>query len=264
MLKELKLKDYATLLGTLCGVFAIVLALPPIKAYRGAMFMIMVGIIADLLDGYVARKTGQFNDFGIEIDSLSDSLVFGVAPALIAFLTYTQVTTDMGLPGHHWAIMFIPSFILMAGGIVRLAWFNVSENLNEYRGMPIPVSAASLSVFMMADYFAYIMVGSHVTVFNKIMQWFIPVLMIFLAWCNTTSHLIYGKDFRKKSGKTKYIFLVMGILTIAEFVMMAFFREETAIIIFIILMGYLAVFVWFLYVGFSTAHSLHKSEHSSI
>ena len=91
MLKELKLKDYFTLLGTLCGFATIIFVISPnLYAPRGAAFMVFFGILADLLDGYVARKTNTMNELGKELDSLSDSIVFGVAPAIMMYIVYQR------------------------------------------------------------------------------------------------------------------------------------------------------------------------------
>ena len=261
MLVELKTKDFVTLLGTLCGLIAIIFALPPFNAYRAAIFMIFLGVFLDLLDGYIARKSGEVNAFGMQIDSLNDAFVFGVAPSLIAYLIYTQPTTDMGLPGLPPLVMIIASFVLIAGGIVRLAWFNVSENPTEYVGVPIPTTASVLGLLMLVDYFAFVIANrplasgsNEPTWFNIVMQWVIPLSMVALAWTNTTRHLVFGKIFRKKSGYVRYLFIIIGILLIVMLVLMLFWREEAAGVILILILFYLGLFTWFIVVGIKTAH----------
>ena len=119
MLKVMKAKDVATLMGTLCGLSAIILALPPFHKYGIAMFLIFVGVIVDLLDGFIARLTGGGNAFGVELDSLSDGIVFGVAPALIAYMNYAVgspdngfLTTNTGISPHNAWFMLIGCFFL--------------------------------------------------------------------------------------------------------------------------------------------------------
>jgi CDP-diacylglycerol--serine O-phosphatidyltransferase len=267
MLKNLKAKDYTTLLGTLSGLIAVVLALPPFNAYRAAIFVLFLGVFLDLLDGYVARKMGEFNAFGVQLDSLNDAFVFGVAPAIIAYLIYTKPTTDMGLSGIPLIVMIIASFILIAGGIVRLAWFNLSENSSEYVGVPIPTTASVLGLLMLADYFTFVIAnrplasGSSVpTWFNIAMQWVIPLSMVALAWMNTTSHLVFGKVFRKKSGYVRYIFITIAILLLVMLVLMIFWREEAAVAILILILFYLGLFTWFITVGVRTAREKALAE----
>jgi len=257
MLVKLKLKDYATLMGTLCGIIAIVLALPPFNAYRAAIFTIFLGVFVDLLDGYIARKMGEFNAFGVQLDSLNDAFVFGAAPSIIAYLIYTQPTTDMGLPGLNSIVMLVASFFLIAGGIIRLAWFNVSENLEEYVGIPIPTTASVLGFLMLIDYFAAL-ITVEPSWFNMIMQWVIPASMIGLAWMNTTSHLVYGRTFRKKIGYVRYLFVICSISLIVMLVLVIFLRQKAAVVILILNLLFLSLFIWFIIIGAQTAHAKTK------
>ena len=267
MLKNLKAKDYTTLLGTLSGLVAVVLVLPPLNAYRAAIFVVFLGVFLDLLDGYIARKMGEFNAFGVQLDSLNDAFVFGVAPAIIAYIIYTQQTTEMVLPGLPPIIMIVASFILIAGGIVRLAWFNLSENSSEYVGVPIPTTASVLGLLILADYFAFVIANrplvsgsSDPTWFNIIMQWVIPLSMVALAWMNTTSHLVFGKAFRKKSGYVRYLFIIIALLLLVMLVLMIFWREAAAVVIFILILFYLGLFIWFITVGVRTAREKALAE----
>ena len=75
MLSIIKLKDIATLIGSACGFFAIILTISSYHAYRLALAMIFIATISDTLDGYIARKLNQANEFGKELDSLSDFLL---------------------------------------------------------------------------------------------------------------------------------------------------------------------------------------------
>jgi CDP-diacylglycerol--serine O-phosphatidyltransferase len=212
--RTMKLKDYATLIGTACGFFALFAAVY-FHAFRFAGFMIFLGILADLLDGFLARKMNQINEFGKQLDSLSDGFVFGVVPAVVVFVCYTQPVTQSGLSGHHWGIMFVSAFIFLCGAILRLAYFNVSTN-EGYTGLPTPLSAAFITMALEIDYYAW---GSmHTTTwFNYFMHYTIPILLIFLAWLNVTNKVAYGKTFRKKAGKLKYLIIGIGMSVLVLF-----------------------------------------------
>ena len=114
-----------------------------------------VAIVADGLDGRIARMTGTTSDFGREFDSLADVITFGVAPALLAWMW-----------GFRWLPMFntpdlkvrllqlgvIVTFLFLVAGASRLARFNIQANPQPsnpgrpgrkyFVGMPIPAAAA--------------------------------------------------------------------------------------------------------------------------
>src|SRR3954471_15516498 len=100
-----------TLFNLFCGIYAIILALHGYIAE--APGFIVLGGIADTLDGRVARATGTGSRFGEELDSLVDAISFGFAPALITFLLLQQQ------PNHgRWEWLFV--FIFTSCAVMRL------------------------------------------------------------------------------------------------------------------------------------------------
>jgi len=85
----LKIKDYVTLIGTTIGIIALICgSFGTRDAVSLGFFLISITLGTDLIDGYIARKTGTVNDMGKELDSLSDSLTFGIAPAILSFQAF--------------------------------------------------------------------------------------------------------------------------------------------------------------------------------
>lgn len=243
VLQEFKLKDYATLTGILMGFF-IIMFVVIYKATLFASFCIFIGIVLDFLDGYIARKTKQINELGKQLDSLSDSFVFGVAPAVIAFVSFTDQPTRMGINGLPGWLMFIACFIFIIGAISRLAWFNLSTN-EGYSGLPTPLSAAFVALTIAADILAY-EINYSPNWFNYAIHYAMPFILIGLAWLNVTDMVSYGKNIRKKSGKLKYLFVVLFCAVIGLLIASMFnfpFREEclfTGIcILWLVLIGFI-------------------------
>ncbi len=265
MLEIMKKKDWATLMGTLCGFCAIIFALS-YEAYRAALFFILLSNIFDLLDGWIARLTKEFNEFGIQLDSLSDGIVFGIIPALVAYLIYTEPMTDHGIPGYQdYQVLFmaIPAFCLVASGIIRLAYFNISKATDAYSGLPIPVSASMLCIFILTDYFASLLKPT-LTIFNQFMHYFIPILMVFLAWCNISGLLRYGKKVRKKSGIVVYIIFTLAAVMLILAGLTLFSREQFAIVLFIAFCILWVPMIWFLIIGFyQGAQARHTRKESA-
>ena len=144
--KLLKIKDYVTLCGTTVGIIALLCAVIGTRDFLSlGFFLVSISLGTDLLDGYIARKTETVNDFGIELDSLSDSLTFGIAPSVLTFQAFRT--------GEIYDIVLIIGCVCFAlGAILRLARFNISDRIG-YTGVPTPLSALFLIAFFYANYF---------------------------------------------------------------------------------------------------------------
>lgn len=105
------------------------------KQYEVAIIAIFISMIADTLDGRVARLTNTQSEFGAQFDSLSDMVAFGVAPSLLA---YSWTLNSLGKIG--WLICFSYT----ASVALRLARFNVQHDSDDGRffvGLPCPPGA---------------------------------------------------------------------------------------------------------------------------
>jgi CDP-diacylglycerol--serine O-phosphatidyltransferase len=112
--------------------------------YERAAWAIMIASIFDVLDGWVARITHTTTKFGIEIDSLSDVISFGVAPGV---LVYTWTLSSFGKIG------WLGSFFLVACAALRLARFNVQMGGAEkkhFTGLPTPAAALVIATTVLA------------------------------------------------------------------------------------------------------------------
>jgi CDP-diacylglycerol--serine O-phosphatidyltransferase len=117
-----------------------------IKEFVFAAYAILVAGICDGLDGSVARLTHTQSSFGVQLDSLCDLVSFGVAPAIVI---YNYALNDF------FRLGFCVAFIYAACGALRLARFNVQSAMGKtngsFTGIPIPMAAAPLAVFIMAQ-----------------------------------------------------------------------------------------------------------------
>ena len=143
----IKLPDYITLLNVAAGLFSIVFTIEGI--YDIAMGMLLVAVVADYFDGKVARALKREGDFGKELDSLADTISFGVAPAIFA---YTVVPTN--------TLATLAFMVFLFCGVIRLARFNVTEFAGSYEGMPITTNGILIPIIYFTgvpfDYYPYI------------------------------------------------------------------------------------------------------------
>jgi CDP-diacylglycerol---serine O-phosphatidyltransferase len=114
--------------------------------FESAAIAIFVAMILDGLDGRVARLTNTASEFGVQYDSLSDMVSFGLAPALVMF---SWALSDLGKFG--WAV----AFIYTAGAALRLARFNTQVDVVDKRyfiGLASPAAAAVIAGMVWAGY----------------------------------------------------------------------------------------------------------------
>lgn len=103
--------------------------------YERAAVALIFAAAFDTLDGRLARLAGTTSRFGFEYDSISDTVSFGVAPAILAF--NAGLLNELGWTG------WVMSFMFTAGAALRLARFNVTPQRypGRFDGLPSPAGA---------------------------------------------------------------------------------------------------------------------------
>lgn len=124
--KLLSLPDVFTFLNIFMGLFAILLTIR--EQYFFAMVSLLFAVAFDYLDGKIARLMKRESEFGKQLDSLADTISFGVAPAIFGF----------SLINTNFAIIVFALFLF--AGVLRLARYNIMEFSGEFAGMPITVN----------------------------------------------------------------------------------------------------------------------------
>jgi CDP-diacylglycerol--serine O-phosphatidyltransferase len=134
------LPNLFTLAALFGGFYAIVMAMN--DRFDMAAIGVFCAMVLDSLDGRVARMTNTQSAFGEQMDSLSDMVSFGAAPALIAY--------EWGLKGlGRWG--WIAAFVYCACAALRLARFNVNTTVVDkryFQGLPSPAAAALVTGFI--------------------------------------------------------------------------------------------------------------------
>ncbi|QPF74950.1 CDP-diacylglycerol--serine O-phosphatidyltransferase [Roseateles sp. DAIF2] len=128
------LPNLFTLAALFSGFYAIVMAIG--GRFEQSAYGIFAAMVLDSLDGRVARMTNTQSTFGEQMDSLSDMVSFGAAPALIMYAWALQ-----GLGKWGW----FAAFVYIAGAALRLARFNTNLAVVDkrfFQGVPSPAAAA--------------------------------------------------------------------------------------------------------------------------
>jgi len=148
-----------TLGNAICGFAAIVtLAVMPqagpagerlpevFAAFTTAGLLILLAMVFDALDGRVARFARATSDFGGQLDSLSDAVSFGAAPALLGYRVFATMVHDPLLQ----RLAMVLAAVYFACTLLRLARFNVENVQDEeahlsFRGLPSPAAAGAVA-----------------------------------------------------------------------------------------------------------------------
>lgn len=134
------LPNLVTMLGLCAGLTAIRFLMA--GNFQLAVWLILFSALIDGLDGFLARRLQATSDFGAQLDSLSDFLSFGVAPALLIYHFALEASPDSG--GWIFALVYVSCCCM------RLARFNVAQNLiavnsekpaRHFTGVPAPAGA---------------------------------------------------------------------------------------------------------------------------
>ena len=193
------LPNLFTLAALFGGFYAIVMAID--GRFELAAMGVFCAMVLDSLDGRVARMTNTQSAFGEQMDSLSDMVSFGAAPALVAYVWALK-----GLGRWGW----IAAFVYCACAALRLARFNVNTGVVDkryFQGLPSPAAAALVAGF--------IWVMSDLGVKGSAMAWPMFVMCLYAGLTMVTNVPYYSfKDIQMKR-TVPFIVIVMIAMGIA-------------------------------------------------
>lgn len=130
------------------GFYAVIMAMS--DRYDAAAIGILVAMIADALDGRIARLTNTQSDFGKEYDSLCDMVAFGIAASILMFAYSLHFLADYRWLGGR--LGWVLAFTYAACAALRLARFNVLTTIaggsKDFFGLPSPAAAGLVTFFV--------------------------------------------------------------------------------------------------------------------
>ena len=185
------LPNLFTLAALFGGFYSIVMAMN--GSFTLAAYGVLFAMLFDSLDGRVARMTNTQSAFSEQMDSLSDMVSFGVAPALIAYIWALK-----GLGRWGW----IAAFVYCSCAALRLARFNVNTGVVDkrwFQGLPSPAAAALVVgfIWVMDDY--GVVRGQDGTITWYAMSWVMFALTLYAGLTMVTNAPFYSfKDINFK------------------------------------------------------------------
>jgi len=147
MIKLLSVADGISILNAVFGVLAIIfitsnLGTCEIFRIRASFTFILLALLADGLDGIIARKFGK-SDIGEYLDSMADMTSFVIAPAVFIYYIYSNMPNFLFY--RHIYLLFA-LILFLSFGIIRLASFKIMKEKKVFIGLPTPASTIILLV----------------------------------------------------------------------------------------------------------------------
>jgi len=184
-----------------CGFWAIVSVFQ--EKFFFAAIAILLACVFDVLDGKVARLSGATSKFGVQYDSLSDLVSFGVAPALLA---YSWALRPYGRFG------WLAAFLFVVCGALRLARFNVMSSAGEvkyFKGLPIPAAASMIALTILL-YLRLIETGWVKDIVILVMIYVLAFLMVSSIRYSSFKEL----DLARRKPFSIFMFVILSMIVI--------------------------------------------------
>ncbi len=200
-----------------CGFYSIIASIH--QSFVMASWAIVAAGVFDMLDGRIARLAKATSEFGVEYDSLSDLISFGMAPAILL---------------HQWALEpydrlgWLAAFLFVTCGALRLARFNVSSAVipkNYFQGLPIPMAGGVVATFV---------------IFNQTLNWLNPnhpfVLILTFGLASLMVSTIRFPSCKELNWRSRATFgyLLVGVLVM---ILIAMKPEITLFLLFMTYIG---------------------------
>jgi CDP-diacylglycerol---serine O-phosphatidyltransferase len=205
-MKLFTLPNFITLGNLICGCLGIIMVLN--SEYANASILMLMALILDFLDGFVARLLKISSEIGKQLDSLADVVTFGVLPSLIIY----KLIENANIQPEY---LKYSAFIMAAASALRLAKFNIDTRQSDsFIGLPTPANGMVVATFpfLINDY------GRLGEIVNN--PWVLiayVLLFSFLLNAEIPLFALKFKNFSWKDNKMKFIFLIACILLILAF-----------------------------------------------
>ena len=192
------LPNVITLLNLLCGCLGIIAIWEGKQPLAG--YLIIIGLVFDFLDGFVARITKSYSAIGKQLDSLADMTTFGILPALLMFDLMRHSTSE------RWAVV---GLLLAVFAALRLAKFNIDERQTMgFIGLPTPAMAVAIAALPLIMYYH----RPWVVLMNYN---FLATYVALLCWAMVAEIPMMAFKFKTwgwEENKTRYWFICLSVL----------------------------------------------------
>jgi len=171
--------------------------------YQVALSFILLGAVFDFFDGMLARALQAYSPLGKELDSLADDITFGVAPSMIVFSLFKEVSVPAFLSPVAGYLPYA-AFLIAVFSALRLAKFNIdTRQTSSFIGVPTPANAL---------FWGALVVGAHDFLVSDFFNaCYLLLLVGFTSWLLVAEIPMFSLKFKNLSwrdNKVQFVFLL--------------------------------------------------------
>lgn len=199
-----------TLLNLFLGCCALVALFN--QAYLLAIGFVAGGLVADFLDGAVARMLDVDSPLGKELDSFADMVTFGVVPGLILYILIAEGFSHEGFSGQlQWSAL--PAFVLSAFSGLRLAKFNLDTRQSQtFLGLPTPSSTIFVLGLLLIWHYNSFQLGAWVN--QPILLYLVTVVLSYLLVSEIPMFSFKLKALGWRGNEIRFSFLGLSLILV--------------------------------------------------
>ena len=204
----------------------------PEKLTWAAFFILLAGVV-DFLDGFVARLMHATSALGKQLDSLSDIVSFGVAPAAILYqlLRLSFAREENGLEIS--ILWLLPAFIISCAAAWRLATFNLDETESyNFKGVPTPAVGLLIASFPLILHYNAALFDIGNILVNK---WVLYSIIFLLSYLMVSNIPIIGMKFKDYTLKNNLPKIILAAVTIIGVIFLQWVAVPVIFIVYILL-----------------------------
>ena len=243
--------NIVTTANMFCGFYSVILSIQ--GEFVSASWAVLAAAVFDMLDGRIARLAKATSQFGVEYDSLSDLISFGMAPGVLAFQWALAPYGRLG---------WLASFLYLACAALRLARFNCNTATMPkgfFQGLPSPAAAgvmATLVIFQHAVGWPADAIDAHIAKRHVALVLALTIASLMVSTIRFPSF----KELNWKS-RTTFGYLMVGVMA------MVLIAVKPEVTLFLTLIGYVALsMIWNVFrmfrapVATNSAAKTHSAE----
>lgn len=196
-----------------------------------ASICILVAAVIDFLDGFLARLMNATSELGEQLDSLSDVVSFGVAPAVILYqllrMSYAREPDGIYIS----IIVLLPAIIVACAAAWRLGRFNIStDQQTSFRGVPAPAAGILVASFPL------ILHSSGNPAVNGLIvnKWVLYISIILISYLMVSNHRMLALKFSDFNLKKNLNLVIVGVIALISAILFGWLSVPITFIAYVI------------------------------